>query len=224
MFATRGQKLLLIILVMVAALSVMASWLLFKPEAGTALAQGGGEGDKKTDNYEAWQAALESHGPGDMISTEGSAIGPQSDGSGVEVVSIGAFRNDGDSVDGWFNLFSGGYIRNNDDVYACFMAPTYPPDGATLTEFRFSVMDDSASSDLYAYLRRVGLTTGTVDTIAGGALIGWDSPTPVEAYTTNIADGTEVVSNAYAYYITLCFPPSTYSEILFYGARLFYAP
>jgi hypothetical protein len=225
MFATRGQKLLLIILIMVAALSVMASWLLFKPEAGTALAQGGGEGDKKTNNYEAWQEAArsrDSSAPTAFVAlSEGGDIGPQSDGSGVEVLSMGAFKNDGDSVDSWFNYFLGGFFRNDGDQYACFMAPTYPPDGATLTQVRMSILDQSASSDIsFAELKRVKLTTGVVDYMAGGN-VPWNDPSPVELMA-GIAVGTEVVSNDYAYYFHLCFPPSSGADVLFYGARLFY--
>jgi hypothetical protein len=227
MFATRGQKLLLIILVMVAALSVMASWLLFKPEAGTALAQGGGEGDKKTDNYEAWQEAVKSRDPSASTAfvalPEGGDIGPQSDGSGVEVLSMGAFKNDGDSVDSWFNYFLGGYFRNDGDEVACFMAPTYPPNGAALTQVRISILDQSASSDiLFAELKRVKLTTGVVDYMSGGD-VPWNDPSPVELMA-GIVPGTEVVSNDYAYYFHLCFPPSSGVDVLFYGARLFYAP
>jgi hypothetical protein len=126
-------------------------------------------------------------------------------------------------VDGWFNLFSGGYIRNNSTGGSCFMAPTYPPDGATLTQLRISILDQSASDLLFVDLRRVSLATGAVDLVAGGTSVPWNDPTAVELFT-GIAPGTEVVSSAYAYYVDLCFPASSGTDILFYGSRLFYTP
>jgi hypothetical protein len=218
MFTTRGQKLILTLIV-AAALIALASLLLLKPEAVTVLAQGGGDDG----NYEA----IRNRDPGDVKvvpSADGGDIGPQSDGSGVEVVPIAAFKHDGNNANGWFHSFFGGYIQNNSSEYVCIMAPTYPPDGATLTEFRFSLVDDSASSDLYVWLDRVRLTTGGVETIAGGALAGHDSSTPTEAFDNTLTPGTQVVSKAYAYYVDFCFEPDTDTEILFYGARLFYTP
>ena len=222
MFTSRGQKLALA-LATAATLIALASLLLLKPEAGTVLAQGGDDdGQTGTSNYEV----IGNRVPDDLevAPAEEGDIGPQSDGSGVEVVPIAAFKHDGNNANGWFHSFSDGYIRNTSSDFACFMAPTYPPDGATLTQFRFSLMDDSASSDLSVWLDRVNLTTGAVETIAGGALTGRNNSTPTEALDSTMAPGTAVVSKDYAYYVDLCFDADTDTEILLYGARLFYTP
>jgi hypothetical protein len=204
-------------------LTELAILLWLRPETHQALAQGG-DNDSKLGNYEEGKTQA----PGDRPATSGFVlieedISSQSDGSGIEVISNGAFRNDGDSVDGWFNLFSEGYIRNEDpNAGACFMAPTYPPNGATLTQFRISILDQSPGGDIFAEFKRVRLTTGAVDLIAGGP-VPYNDPSPIEL-VTGIAPGTAVVSNAYAYYVDLCFPANSSTDILFYGARLFYTP
>jgi len=231
MFTIKGQNLILITLIG-AALTLLAALLLLKPGTDQAQAQEGGNGglDQNISYREAMQQTLKNHVPSHIAgaslkaSSEGSVIGPQSDGSGIEVVPVSAFKHNGDNANGWFHSFPGGYIRNTSSSQACFMAPTYPPNGATLTEFRFSLVDDNAGDDLFAFLRRVRLTTGSVDIIAGGAFIGRDSPIALEVFTMNIAPGAEVVSNAYAYYIDLCFPADSGTSMLFYGARLFYTP
>jgi hypothetical protein len=218
MFTTKGQKLILTLIV-AAALIVLASLLLFTPEAVTVLAQGGGDDD----NTEA----MKDREPGDVKvvpSADEGGVGALSDGSGVEVVPIAAFRHDGNTANDWFHSFYGGYIQNDSSTSPCFMAPTYPPDGATLTEFRFSVLDDSATSDLFVFLNRLNLSTGTVQEIGGGALIGRDSSFPIEAFDNTLTPGTQVVSKDYAYFIDFCFDPDTGTEILFYGARLIYTP
>lgn len=231
MFNAKSQNLILMIL-MVALLAELVA-LLLKPTVQTVLAQSGGTDDAKMGNAAAWQQAVKS---GNVTMLDASAftpvtiadetIGPQSDGSGIEVMSNGAFRNDGDSVDGWFNLFSGGYIQNNGSNAACFMAPVYPPNGATLTQFRLSLLDQSSDKNLqFLRLHRVRLATGAVNLVAGGGPVSWNSPTAIELYFTGgITPGTEVVSNAYAYYVDLCFDPASSTDILFYGARLFYTP
>jgi hypothetical protein len=218
MFTTRGQNLILTLIV-AAVLIVLASLLLLNPEAVTVLAQGGGDDGKNE--------VMENREPGDVKvvpSADGGGVGTLSDGSGVEVVPIAAFRHDGNTANDWFHSFYDGYIRNNSSTSPCLMAPTYPPDGATLTEFRFSLLDDSASSDLYVFLDRVNLNTGAVQMIGGGALIGFDSFSPTEAFDNTLTPGTQVVSKDYAYFVILCFDPDTEMEILFYGARLMYTP
>jgi hypothetical protein len=198
----------------------IAALMLLSPKMDTAQAQGGGDSSNKKNNYEA----LAQGGPvAAFAPAEEGDIDPLSDGSGVEVISNGAFRNDGNSVDGWFNLFSGGYIRNNSADFACFMAPTYPPDGAILTQFRISLLDQSTSDLIFVDLRRVSMATGAVDLVAGGTSVPLNSPTAVEL-STGIVPGTQVVSSAYVYYVDLCFPPNSSIDILFYGARLFYTP
>ncbi|MCB0168861.1 MAG: hypothetical protein KDI79_31830 [Anaerolineae bacterium] len=167
------------------------------------------------------QAGAASGNP--AFSTNRGDIGPLSDGSGVEVIPIGAFRNDGNNVDGWFNLFSGGYIQNAGSQGACFMAPTYPPNGSTLTGIGISLLDKSSDKNLFfAELKRVRLNTGVVDKLAGGD-INWNDPNPVELFAP-IASGTAAVSNAYAYYFHLCFPANSGVDISLYGATLFYTP
>jgi hypothetical protein len=212
----KGQNLVFIVLI--AALLVIILFH-FKPETRLVLAQAGG----KVGNAVAVQNQGENEPA--FVPVNEAAIEPQSDGSGIEVISNSAFRNDGDSVDGWFNLFSGGYIRNNGATTACFMAPTYPPNNATLTQFGISILDQSATTNLqFVRLHRVNLTTGAVDVMAGG-LINWNDPTAVELiWSAGIAPGTAKVSPGYSYYVDLCFDPSSGADILFYGARLFYNP
>jgi hypothetical protein len=223
MFSVRGQNLIIIVLIMI-ILTLLATLSYLKLGSGTALAQEGDQGGaNKSSNYEAVQA-IKSQVPNDVAIVEEGNIDPQSDGSGIEVVPIAAFKNDGDSGNGWFHSFSGGYIENQSSNLVCFIAPTYPPNGATLTGFRFSLTDDSPTNDLFVFLERVRLTTGVVDTIAGGSLAGRDNPTAVEAVDNSMAPGTAVVSNAYAYYVDLCFDANTGPEIHLYGARVFYTP
>jgi hypothetical protein len=188
--------------------------------SSTALAQ---EGTNESSNFDIGQAQ-KTRGPNNVLVAQESDISPQSDGSGTEVVPIAAFRNDGDSGNGWFNLFSGGYIENQSSGFICFMAPIYPPDGATLTQFRFTFRDDNAANDLYVFLDRVNLTTGSIETPAGGAVSGYDNPTPTEAFSTVVDPDLAIVSNAYAYYVDTCMPGGVSSEIRLYGARLFYTP
>ncbi len=234
MSTTRSQNLALIILMATVTVAVLASLLLLKSGAGMALAQGRtNDGKNETSNYEAMQEAIKGLDLSGIIVTpletppvgepgEG-AIGPQSDGSGIEVVPIAAFKHDGNNANDWFHDFAGGYIRNKSSNAPCLMAPAYPPDSATLTAFSFSLVDDSASSNLGVVLRRVRLATGVVDEIAG-AQAALDSSTPVEVKDSTIESGKQVVSSAYAYYVILCFPSDTYMDIRLYGARLFYTP
>lgn len=221
MFNRKSQNLLLIGLITV-LLTELATLAWLKPVSGAALAQ---EGDRKIGNAEV----VKNQKTGEVeVVAAAEAIGPQSDDSGIEVLSNAAFRNDGDNVDGWFNLFSGGYIQNETTASACFMAPTYPPDGATLTEFRFSLLDQSPDVDLlFLRLHRVSLTTGTVERVAGSdSSISLISVTPTEFFFDNpkIVPGKELVSKNYAYYVDFCFPGDSAANIRFYGARLFYTP
>jgi hypothetical protein len=216
MFKSRNQNLIILILAGI-VLTELAILLWLRPQTHNALAQGG-DNSHKVGNYEQWK----NQAPGDYVAiSPADKIDSQSDGSGIEVISNGAFRNDGDSVDGWYNLFSEGFIRNNGPIGACFMAPTYPPNGATLTQFSSSILDQSVD-DMFVELKRVRLTTGAVELIAGGN-ISRNDPAPVELFTS-IAPGTALVSNTYAYYVDLCFPANSDVNILFYGARLFYTP
>jgi hypothetical protein len=225
MFTAKIPNRLVLASILVAALIVLSSLLLLKSQANPVLAQGGGE-DTQDSNYQAMQ----DQPPEELILASVEAgggegdIGPQSDNSGVEVVPIGAFRHDGNNANGWFHSFAGGSINNSSSSFACFMAPTYPPGGATLTQFRFSLTDDSPTSDLTVLLRRVRLTTGVVDIIAGGVVTGRDNPAAIEAVDNTMAPGTAVVSKDYAYYVTLCIDANTGIEIRLYGARLFYTP
>jgi hypothetical protein len=225
-FSAKNQNLLLVVLIVV-LMAELATLVWLKPPAGAALAQTGDAGGQKRGNAVVRQEASISPVEFAPVAAQGD-LGPQSDGSGVEVMSNGAFRNDGDSVDGWRNLFSGGFIHNNSPDPACFMAPVYPPNGATLTEFRFSILDKSAAKNLlFVRLHRVRLATGTVDVVSGGALTQvLNNPNALELFFQNpkIVPGTERVSNAYAYYVDLCFDGGTGTDILFYGARLFYTP
>lgn len=224
MFSAKNQNLLLVVLAIV-LMAELATLVWLKPPAGAALAQGGDAGGQKRGNAVVRQEASISPVEFAPVAAQGD-LGPQSDGSGFEVMSNGAFRNDGDSVDGWRNLFSGGFIHNNGPDPACFMAPVYPPNGATLTEFRFSILDKSAKNLLFVQLHRVRLATGTVDLVSGSGPINWNNPNASELFFQNpkIVPGTERVSNAYAYYVDLCFDGGTGTDILFYGARLFYTP
>ena len=217
MLNTKAKNLVVIVLI-AAIMAEIAALMLLSPKMDTAQAQGGGDSSNKKSNYEALAqgAPVAAFAP-----IEESEIDPLSDGSGIEVISNGAFRNDGDSVDGWFNSFFGGYIRNNSAGGSCFMAPTYPPDGATLTQISISILDQSAS-DMFVELRRVNLATGAVDFLAGGT-VPRNSSTAIELFAV-IAPGTQVVSSAYAYYVDLCFPAGSGTDILFYGSRLFYTP
>jgi hypothetical protein len=220
MLNIKGHNLIVIIL-LTAILTGLAALFLLKSKVGTALAQGGEDSGHKNSNYEDMsnRASIALVAP-----VEESTITPQSDGSGIEVVSNGAFRNDGDSVDGWFNLFADGHIRNDSAGGACFMAPTYPPNGATLTQFFFSLLDQNPTDNLFIELKRVRFTTGAVDVLAGGT-VTWNDTDAVELlFVSGITPGTQVVSSAYAYYVDLCFPPGSSTDILFYGARLIYNP
>ncbi|MCB0214588.1 MAG: hypothetical protein KDJ52_34935 [Anaerolineae bacterium] len=215
------------ILIVIVALIALAISFLLKQSVDKALAQEGGSANSKVSNAAMGQEIRAQRELSGSTSTGfvpvENDIGPLSDGSGVEPIPIGAFRNDGDNVDGWFNWFVGGYIRNAGSQYACFMAPTYPPAGATLTNIRISLLDKSSDKDLvFAELKRVRLATGVVDFMAGGD-IPWNDPNPVEL-VASVASGTTVVSSNYAYYFHLCFPPDSDTDILLYGARLSYTP
>jgi hypothetical protein len=220
MLNIKGQNLVVVILITV-ILTELAALLLLKPAVYTALAQEGGSSGNKISNNENVNGTTSAFL---VASVEESTIGTQSDGSGIEVISNGAFRNDGDNVDGWFNFFAEGYISNDSLSGACFMAPTYPPNGATLTQFRISILDQNANSDFsFIELNRVRLATGVVEVIAGGN-VPYNDPTPVELIDISMTPGTALVSSAYAYYVDLCFPGGSGTDILLYGARLFYTP
>lgn len=201
------RKISVLIVVLTAILTILTSLLFLKPENGPVLAQGGG-GDV-----------------GEMsIVPAAGGIDSQSDGSGVEVVPIGAFRNVGENPDGWTHTV-GGYIANASASQVCFAAPTYPPDGATITQFRIVLMDDNAANDLPIFLYRV-LNTNTSLTgsqvMGGGAVTNQDNGSVIEAFTASIAN--PVVSKAYSYYVYFCFPASVGQEMRFYGARIVYTP
>ncbi len=220
MFSVSSKKWVLIILIVIAMSMALISLLFFKVEAVPVLAQGGDDNGTNTIDSEV----LSDPNLSPVVTDSESDINSQSDGSGIEVVPISAFRHDGNNANGWFHNFLEGYIRNTSSEMACFMAPTYPPDGATLTEFRFSLLDDSATEDLFAHLRRVRLATGSADVVAGGALINLDDPTAIEIFDDTMEPGTAIVNNEYAYYVTLCFAADTATDILFYGDRVFYDP
>jgi hypothetical protein len=218
-----GKPILISLVVLVA--SALGAFLFYQSPGDTALAQGGTYGNSEAaNNFEAMQQALAAQPDQLQVKVvDASAedeLELQSDGSGVEVVPISALRHDGNNASDWLHLFNGAYIRNNSANQVCFAAPTYPPDGATLTQFRFSVLDDSATDDLVVLLQRTNLANGAVDIIAGGSLAGRDNATAIEAFDSTVSPSA--VSSNYAYYITLCFEPNTGTEILFYGARLFY--
>jgi hypothetical protein len=220
MFIKTKQNLILIILILAATVAVMAALLLLKPQANMVMAQGGPDG---ANNYEA----MGDQAPGgDFVVPPPGDIGPQSDGSGFEVVPIGAFRNDGDNPDGWIHYFFYGYIRNNGSDYACFMAPTYPPEGAELTRFFISFKDQSTTIDFYRFnLHRVALATGDVQIVAGQdpGTINWYYPNPTEGYYS-VPSSMRTVTKDYAYYVDLCFEPDSDTDILLYGVRLEYTP
>lgn len=222
-----SKKLMLIIFVTSVMIAGIGTLFLFKSPTNVVLAQEDSSKDKIS-NHEIEQEASQDQNSEDITATaygsvSKSLIDSQSSALGIEVIPIGAFRNDGDNVDGWFNLFVEGYIRNDSSEPACFMAPTYPPVGATLTEFRISILDQNATFDLFfVQLKRVNLTTGVVDVVAGGdGSIPWNDTNATELFA-NISPGTETVSNLHAYYVNLCFPGNTGTDVLFYGARLFY--
>lgn len=194
---------------------------LLKGAGKTALAQEGNS------NFEELQEAIENQPPGDTVITSGEAgqFGPQSDGSGIEVISSAAFRNDGDNPNGWVHWFANGYLRNNSSQLACFMAPTYPPAGATLTRFSITMRDANGAEDLGVVLYRVPLAnSGPSEVLAVAFPQNLNNPNVIEASDLTIEPGKALVSNAYAYYAAFCFPGSTSQTILFYGARLFYNP
>lgn len=217
------------LLIVATTVLVLSSMFLFKPDGGTVSAQEGGGPGKKVSNLDAWQGQVTEPAPGEAVASayqpvsDDSGISPQSDGSGIEVIPIGAFKNDGDNVDGWFNSFSGGYIRNDGPLVACFMAPAYPPLDSTLTQIRISLLDNNANLNLFfAELKRINLVNGTVNKLAGGTVV-WNDPNPVELFE-NISPNLAAVSSSYAYYFHLCFPANSGTSIQFYGARLFYTP
>jgi hypothetical protein len=229
MFKKKEQNLILFVLILFAiAFTATSVLLIVRPKPDLALAQEGadggtGESIKYIEFIQSGQTEQEVGGTTvtpPEIASDGSLIQPQSDDSGVEVVPIGAFRHNGDNANDWFHSFWNNYIRNDSGSQACLMAPTYPPDGANLTHFLISFKDDSATYNFdQITLRRLNLTTGSVNTLAGGSF-GWNAPNPVEAYWV-ISSGT-TVSKDYAYYVTLCFEPNSSTGVLFYGARLFY--
>jgi hypothetical protein len=203
-------------------LTIMALWR--SQAAGeTALAQeGGGE---TSSNGDSIQEILQSQPAGDTVIVTSEAIGPQSDNSGIEVIPSAAFRHDGNNANGWVHWFANGYLRNNSSQFACFMAPTYPPAGATLTRFSVAMRDNHATEDLGVGLYRVPLTnSGPSELLAATTPVGLNSPNVVEASDITIEPGKTVVSHSYAYYVAFCFRPDTSTAILFYGARLFYTP
>lgn len=215
-----------IVIVITALIALIIPFLLKQPVM-KVLAQGDSPRNAKISNTALGQQEHEkqalSGSPATAFTASEADVVPFSDGSGVEVIPIGAFRNDGDNVDGWFNWFTRGYIRNDGVQDACFMAPTYPPNGSTLAGIGISLLDQSSSKNLYfAELKRVRLSTGTVDYMAGGDIIRNNS-NATELFASVVPE-TAVVSNAYAYYFHLCFPGSSGTDILLYGARLFYIP
>ena len=220
MVNVNSKKWILVTLIVIAMSTALTSVLLLKEEVAPVLAQGGDDRGTNAIDSDALRASDLSPV---VTNSEGSDRGLQSDNSGIEVVPISAFRHDGNNANGWFHDFVGGHIRNTSSELACFMAPTYPPEGATLTQFRFSLLDDSATNDLAVDLRRVRLATGSADKVAGGAFI-LDGPTALELSDNTMEPGTALVSHEYAYYVTLCFAADTSTDILFYGARLFYDP
>ncbi len=227
MFIKRKQNLVLIILILTAAFTVLATLSLLKPEMGTVMAQEGDDGDKnEIGNY---KENIKNYDLSDIIVTPADAggISLQSDGSGVEVVPIGAFRNNGNNADDWAHFYINGYIRNTSGNAVCFQAPTYPPDGATLDSFSATLKDNSATGDLLVTLWRVSNTNSFIngaELLAVAGILNFNDPTVVEIMDPSIESGKDVVSKVYSYYVFTCFDPSTYQNVLLYGARVFYTP
>jgi|GEM_PF-2335817 len=222
MFAAKNRNLVLIIVILAGMLAVFAAVLFLNLETDTVvLAQEGGLGSNKGDNAKIGGDTEPSLSVV-TADSQGGDIGTESDGSGIEVVPIGAFKHNGNNANDWFHDFSGGYIENTSTVNdVCLMAPTYPPDGATLTRFEFALLDDSLSEELFVYIKGVELATGSSVLIGGGAA-SLDSATPTVVYDPTLSPAS--VSNSYAYYVTTCIPANTQGEIQLYGARLFYTP
>lgn len=246
------QNMLIIVLIIVVVL--LASFLLIGLNKMTAQARneiGGGPRDGVslpaqnifTDEFNfvkgdaaeqgGQQNSLEGFAELQSASLGATGIGGQSTNSGTELVPAAAFRHDG--LNGSpskyrIQTYLGGYIRNNDTVLLCVVAPVYLPDGATLTRFTMYFVDDHATYDMWrAYLIRHKLSAapGTssenvmdLDFLNG---TGIDSSAPFFAWSTVInTSGAENVSNDYGYSITFCFDESTGLDQLLYGFNVNY--
>lgn len=224
MFKTKSLNLIVISIVVIIVVTAFAIWLLVEPSSGIVLAQGG----KGENPNAALQEFLANQDLNNTIVTpfDGdsgfTSIGTQSDGSGVEVVPTGAFRHNGDNPNGYRHYFAGGYLRTSTNTEVCFMAPTYPPIGTEVTSFAAAILDNDATANIPVALFRVPLAnTSGAEGMAGVISAGQNASSVVLTDNT-IVGGTELVTDAYAYFVAVCIPDNADFTILFYGAGLGY--
>jgi hypothetical protein len=207
--------------VIVVAVVIVSSFLVFDFDRFTAQAQGENPNADLARSLERTEGQV-------MAVDDAFPIGPQSTMSGAEYIPPSAFRHDGNTpASGYRFWVYEGYIHNNSSDSMCLAAPVYVPHGATITQFSIFFVDDHATSDVWADLwrrRHASTPTSTAEWVAGVAFPGFDVPTHWIGWTTAIEPGTETVSYDYGYYISFCFGPDTGLEQRIYGFRVNYEP
>ena len=207
--------------VIVVAVVILSSFLVFGLDRMTAQAQG------ENPNADLAQSLARTEGQLEAIDAAFS-IGPQSTTSGSEYIPPSAIRHDGSSpASGYRFWLYEGYIRNNSNSLMCLSAPVYVPHGATITEFSMFFVDDHATSDAEARLfrRKHAVPVATsAELMADMFFPGIDAPTHWRGWTTAIQPGTETVNNEYGNYVAFCFDPNTGLDQRVYGFRVAYTP
>jgi hypothetical protein len=207
--------------VIVVAVVILSSFLVFGFDRLTAQAQG------ENPNADLAQSLARTEGQVEAIN-DASPIGPQSTTSGAEYIPPSAIRHDGVSpASGYRFWLYEGYIRNNSTSLMCLSAPVYVPHGATITQFSMFFVDDHATSDMEARLfrRRHAFPPDTSSELMANMYFpGIDAPTHWIGWTTAIQPGTETVSYDYGYYVAFCFDPDTGLDQRVYGFRVDYTP
>jgi hypothetical protein len=130
------------------------------------------------------------------------------------VIPAADFSSDGGFPDDFFFDFEYGYLQG--DGFACLKAPVYLPDGVTVTSVNASLYDN-ASGNVVVELRRVNVTTGTVDVMANPGTFA-DS-TDIQHPNDVFIYYPEVSYPEYAYFLTTCLSSPSHR---LYSVRIYY--
>jgi hypothetical protein len=142
--------------------------------------------------------------------------------SNVEVIPAAAFRPNGPQADQPYFDFGAGFVRNRSEEQLCLLAPLSPPAGATLTELRASLFDNSDDKSLQLQLHRLRLATGQTDLLATLTSTG-TATSPASSETVPAPLSVGVAEND-SYYLSACFEAENPFKLALIGARLFYTP
>jgi hypothetical protein len=106
--------------------------------------------------------------------------------------------------DSWF-ASTAGYVGFNAETFQYAMAPLELPDGATVTSYMITYVDQDTDDDLQCGLYRQSVNTGTLSAIEPGTLTsGASTAVRTQTETVSVTGGENVIDNAAYFYYFRC--------------------